>query len=63
MLTKVERRSKLKEYFTRLELNNRRQFQILTRYTYNILGAYYAWIEFWESNFKTVFAPIKKKIL
>lgn len=51
----------LKEYFTRLELNNRRQFQILNRYTYNILGAYYAWIEFWESNFKTVFAPIKKK--
>ena len=51
----------LKEYFAKLEPNNKKQFQTLNRYTYNVLGAYYAWMEFWESNFKAAFAPVKKK--
>ena len=41
----------LREYFSKLEPNNKKQFQTLNRYTYNVLGAYYAWMEFWESNF------------
>lgn len=33
----------------------------INRYTYNVLGTFYAWIEYYESHYKKIFEPIKKK--
>ncbi|WFR58251.1 hypothetical protein QA584_04065 [Anaerocolumna sp. AGMB13025] len=37
-----------------------KSFTALNRYMYNILGAYYAWVEFYETNYKDIFGVVKK---
>lgn len=36
-------------------------FATLNRYTYNVLGVFYAWIEYCERNYNTLFSSIKSK--
>ncbi len=40
---------------------DKNSFRTLNRFMYNILGAYYAWVEFYETNYKNIFAVIKSK--
>lgn len=35
----------------------------INRYTYNVLGTFYAWIEYYESHYKKIFEPIKKSTM
>lgn len=44
-----------------VNIKDKHAFATINRYTYNVLGAFYAWIEYYESNYKTVFSSIKKK--
>lgn len=57
----LENIRELKQCMNAIDLADRRSFQSINRYVYNILGVFYAWIEYWESNYKTTFAPVKKK--
>lgn len=44
-----------------INISDRYTFATINRYTYNVLGAFYAWIEYYESNYKSIFTPIKRK--
>ncbi len=43
----------------RYDIIDRKGITTLNRYMYNILGAFYAWIEYNESNYKSIFGKIK----
>lgn len=51
----------LLHFLPTIDIKDKHTFATINRYTYNVLGAFYAWIEYYESNYKAVFAPIKKK--
>lgn len=62
-----------KEYYTMIVDNiddalnliinpmDRSEFSKINRHVYNILGVFYAWIEYYENNLKEIFTPIKRK--
>jgi hypothetical protein len=41
--------------------NKEHNFATINRYTYNVIGVFYAWISYYEKNYKDVFSKIKKK--
>lgn len=41
------------------DIVDRKGITTLNRYMYNILGAFYAWIEYHESNYKSIYGKIK----
>ena len=51
----------LLRFLPTIDIRDKHTFATINRYTYNVLGAFYAWIEYYESNYKAIFAPIKKK--
>lgn len=57
----MENIRELKECMNSVDIADKRKFQAINRYVYNVLGVFYAWIEYWESNYKNIFAPVKKK--
>lgn len=44
-----------------IEMMNKYSIDTINRYTYNVLGTFYAWIEYYESHYKKIFEPFKKK--
>lgn len=44
-----------------VEMMNKYSIDTINRYTYNVLGTFYAWIEYYESHYKKIFEPFKKK--
>ena len=51
----------LVSFYTKMDVMGKENFPTLNRLTYNILAVFYAWIEYYESNYKSIFAPIKSK--
>ena len=44
-----------------IKMQDKYSIDTINRYTYNVLGTFYAWIEYYESHYKKIFEPIKKK--
>lgn len=44
-----------------IDTHDKKLFTILNRYTFNFVNTFYAYINFYETNFKKVFYPIKVK--
>ncbi len=51
----------LVSFYPQIRIMDKRNFPTLNRLTYNILAVFYAWIEYYESNYKSIFTPIKSK--
>ncbi|MBQ3601410.1 MAG: hypothetical protein II992_09470 [Lachnospiraceae bacterium] len=48
-------------YIPNINIKNKYTLDDLNRYMYNVLGSFYALIEYYEKRFKTMFETIKKK--
>lgn len=48
-------------FFPTIKVKDKYSIDTINRYTYNVLGTFYAWIEFYESHYKKIFEPFKKK--
>lgn len=44
-----------------IKMQDKYSIDTINRYTYNVLGTFYAWIDYYESHYKKIFEPIKKK--
>lgn len=51
----------LLRYISNINPKDTCAFSTINRYMYNVLGVFYAWIEYYENNFKDIFSTIKKK--